>query len=134
EVVEGTIIGRVKGGLQVDIGVRAFLPGSQVDLRPIRNLEKLIGERYKFSVIKFNKKRGNIVLSRRALLEKDREELKKGTLEKLREGVVLAGVVKNLTDYGAFIDLGGIDGLLHITDMSWGRLTHPRDLVNVGDQ
>jgi len=134
ELVEGVIIGRVKGGLAVDIGVKAFLPGSQVDLRPIRNLDKLIGEKFKFKVIKFNKKRGNIVLSRRALLEKEREELKKGTLEKLREGVVLPGVVKNLTDYGAFIDLGGIDGLLHITDMSWGRIQHPSEMLNVGDE
>jgi small subunit ribosomal protein S1 len=134
ELVEGVVIGRVKGGLAVDIGVKAFLPGSQVDLRPIRNLDKLIGERFKFKVIKFNKKRGNIVLSRRALLEKEREELKKGTLEKLKEGVVLMGVVKNLTDYGAFIDLGGIDGLLHITDMSWGRVNHPSEMLNVGDE
>jgi small subunit ribosomal protein S1 len=134
ELVEGVVIGRVKGGLAVDIGVKAFLPGSQVDLRPIRNLDKLIGERFKFKVIKFNKKRGNIVLSRRALLEKEREELKKGTLERLKEGVILTGVVKNLTDYGAFIDLGGIDGLLHITDMSWGRVTHPSEMLNVGDE
>src|SRR6187399_3375806 len=136
EIIEGTISQRVKGGLSVTIrgGVKAFLPGSQVDLRPIRNLEKLIGERFKFKVIKFNKKRGNIVLSRRALLEKEREELKKGTLEKLKEGVVLTGVVKNLTDYGAFIDLGGIDGLLHITDMSWGRVQHPSEMLNVGDE
>ncbi len=134
ELVEGVVIGRVKGGLAVDIGVKAFLPGSQVDLRPIRNLDKLIGEKFKFKVIKFNKKRGNIVLSRRALLEKEREELKKGTLEKLREGVVMQGVVKNLTDYGAFIDLGGIDGLLHITDMSWGRVQHPSEMLNVGDE
>ncbi len=134
ELVEGTVLGRVKGGLAVDIGVKAFLPGSQVDLRPIRNLDKLVGERFKFKVIKFNKKRGNIVLSRRALLEKEREELKKGTLEKLREGVVMPGVVKNLTDYGAFIDLGGIDGLLHITDMSWGRVQHPNEMLNVGDE
>lgn len=132
EVVEGTIIGRVKGGLQVDIGVRAFLPGSQVDLRPIRNLEKLIGERFKFSVIKFNKKRGNIVLSRRALLEKDREEKRKVTLKHLKEGAVMEGVVKNLTDYGAFVDLGGVDGLLHVTDMSWGRVQNPNGLFEVG--
>jgi len=134
ELVEGTIVGRVKGGLSVDIGVKAFLPGSQVDLRPIRNLDKLIGEKYKFKVIKFNKKRGNIVLSRRVLLEKEREELKKDTLQKLRENAVLTGVVKNLTDYGAFIDLGGIDGLLHITDMSWGRVGHPSEMLNVGDE
>ena len=134
ELVEGTIVGRVKGGLSVDIGVKAFLPGSQVDLRPIRNLDKLIGEKYKFKVIKFNKKRGNIVLSRRVLLEKEREELKKDTLQRLKEGAVLTGIVKNLTDYGAFIDLGGIDGLLHITDMSWGRVGHPSEMLNVGDE
>src|SRR6184192_137788 len=133
ELVEGTIVGRVKGGLSVDIGVKAFLPGSQVDLRPIRNLDKLIGEKYKFKVIKFNKKRGNIVLSRRVLLEKEREELKKDTLQKLKEGAILTGIVKNLTDYGAFIDLGGIDGLLHITDMSWGRVGHPSELFKVND-
>src|SRR5436190_357537 len=134
ELVEGTIVGRVKGGLSVDIGVKAFLPGSQVDLRPIRNLDKMIGEKFKFKVIKFNKKRGNIVLSRRVLLEKERETLKKDTLQKLKEGAVLTGIVKNLTDYGAFIDLGGIDGLLHITDMSWGRVGHPSEMLNVGDE
>jgi small subunit ribosomal protein S1 len=132
EVVEGVIVGRVKGGLQVDIGVRAFLPGSQVDLRPIRNLENLIGKHFKFSVIKFNKKRGNIVLSRRALLEKDREERRKVTLQHLKEGAVMEGVVKNLTDYGAFVDLGGVDGLLHVTDMSWGRVQNPNGLFEVG--
>src|ERR687888_802136 len=134
ELVEGMIVGRVKGGLSVDIGVKAFLPGSQVDLRPIRNLDKLIGEKFKFKVIKFNKKRGNIVLSRRVLLEKEREELKKETLKNLKEGAILKGVVKNLTDYGAFIDLGGIDGLLHVTDMSWGRIGHPSEMFNVGDE
>ncbi|MBI5544316.1 MAG: S1 RNA-binding domain-containing protein, partial [Deltaproteobacteria bacterium] len=120
EIVKGTIVGRVKGGLSVDIGVKAFLPGSQVDIRPVRNLDQYIAKEFEFKVIKFNKKRGNIVLSRRVLLEKQREELKKETLKKLKEGAILTGVVKNLTDYGAFIDLGGIDGLLHITDMSWG--------------
>ncbi len=134
ELIEGTIVGRVKGGLSVDIGVKAFLPGSQVDIRPVRNLDKFIGERHKFKVIKFNKKRGNIVLSRRVLLEKEREEMKKETLKRLKEGTVLTGVVKNLTDYGAFIDLGGIDGLLHITDMSWGRINHPSEALNVGDE
>src|SRR2546422_5400879 len=132
--VEGTIVARVKGGLSVDIGVKAFLPGSQVDLRPIRNLDKLIGERFKFKVIKFNKRRNNIVLSRRLLLEKERETLKKDTLQKLKESAILTGIVKNLTDYGAFIDLGGIDGLLHITDMSWGRVGHPSEMLNVGDE
>src|SRR5437867_8723254 len=133
ELVEGTIVGRVKGGLSVDIGVKAFLPGSQVDLRPIRNLDKLIGEKFKFKVIKFNKKRGNIVLSRRVLLEKERAALKESTLERLKEGQIVEGIVKNLTEYGAFIDLGGIDGLLHITDMSWGRVNHPSELFQVGD-
>ena len=134
ELVEGVIVGRVKGGLSVDIGVKAFLPGSQVDIRPVRNLDKLIGEKFKFKVIKFNKKRGNIVLSRRVLLEKEREELKKETLKNLKEGAVLKGQVKNLTDYGAFIDLGGIDGLLHVTDMSWGRIGHPSEMFEVGQE
>jgi small subunit ribosomal protein S1 len=134
DLVEGIIVGRVKGGLSVDIGVKAFLPGSQVDIRPVRNLDKLIGEKFKFKVIKFNKKRGNIVLSRRVLLEREREELKKETLKNLKEGAVLKGVVKNLTDYGAFIDLGGIDGLLHVTDMSWGRIGHPSEMFEVGQE
>ncbi len=134
EVVEGTIIARVKGGLAVDIGVRAFLPGSQVDLRPVKNLDKLIGSRASFKIIKFNKKRGNIVLSRRVLLEQEREERRKETLEKIQVGSVIDGTVKNITDYGAFIDLGGIDGLLHITDMSWGRINHPSELFHVGDE
>jgi len=134
ELVEGVIVGRVKGGLSVDIGVKAFLPGSQVDIRPVRNLDKLIGEKFKFKVIKFNKKRGNIVLSRRVLLEREREELKKETLKNLKEGAILKGVVKNLTDYGAFIDLGGIDGLLHVTDMSWGRIGHPSEMFEVGQE
>jgi small subunit ribosomal protein S1 len=134
ELVEGVIISRVKGGLTVDIGVKAFLPGSQVDLRLVRNLEKYLGERYEFKVIKFNKKRGNIVLSRRVLLEKEREQLKKETLETLEENAVVVGVVKNITDYGCFVDLGGLDGLLHITDMSWGRVNHPSELFNVGDE
>src|SRR5690242_15813872 len=136
ELSEGTIAQRVKGGLSVGIkgGVKAFLPGSQVDLRPVRNLDAFIGKSYKFKVIKFNKKRGNIVLSRRVLLEKERAELKEQTLEKLTEGQVVEGIVKNLTEYGAFIDLGGIDGLLHITDMSWGRVNHPSEMFQVGDQ
>ena len=125
----------MKGGLSVTIrgGVKAFLPGSQVDLRPVRNLDAFIGKAHRFKVIKFNKKRGNIVLSRRVLLEKERAELKEQTLEKLKEGQIVEGIVKNLTEYGAFIDLGGIDGLLHITDMSWGRVTHPSELFQVGD-
>ena len=134
EIVKGTIIGRVKGGLSVDIGVKAFLPGSQVDIRPVRNLDQYIGKEFEFKVIKFNKKRGNIVLSRRVLLEKQREEFKRETLTRLKEGAILMGVVKNLTDYGAFIDLGGIDGLLHITDMSWSHVRHPSEVFNVGDE
>ncbi|MCA9585034.1 MAG: 30S ribosomal protein S1 [Myxococcales bacterium] len=136
ELIEGTISQRVKGGLSVTIkgGVKAFLPGSQVDLRPIRNLDKLIGQTYQFKVIKFNKKRGNIVLSRRVLLEKERDEIKTKTLETLEEGKVVRGVIKNITEYGAFVDLGGIDGLLHITDMSWGRVNHPDELFKVGDE
>ncbi len=134
EAVEGTIVARVKGGLSVDIGVKAFLPGSQVDLRPVRNLEALLGEKANFKIIKFNKRRGNIVLSRRALLETERKKMRETTLETLDEGQILDGVIKNLTDYGAFIDLGGIDGLLHITDMSWGRINHPSELFQVGDE
>ena len=122
EAVEGTIVARVKGGLSVDIGVKAFLPGSQVDLRPVRNLEALLGEKASFKIIKFNKRRGNIVLSRRALLETERKKMREATLTTLDEGQILDGVIKNLTDYGAFIDLGGIDGLLHITDMSWATI------------
>ncbi len=133
-VVEGRIVSRIKGGLSVDIGVSAFLPGSQVDLRPVRNLDKLLGETFKFKIIKLNKRRGNIVLSRRVLLEEKRETLRSDTLKTLEENLVIEGVVKNLTDYGAFIDLGGIDGLLHITDMSWGRVNHPSDILAVGDK
>ncbi len=134
EIIKGTIVGRVKGGLQVDIGVKAFLPGSQVDIRPVRNLDQYLAKEFEFKVIKFNQKRGNIVLSRRVLLEKQREEQKKETLKNLKEGAIMKGQVKNLTDYGAFIDLGGIDGLLHITDMSWGRVGHPSEMFNVGDE
>jgi small subunit ribosomal protein S1 len=136
EIIEGTIAQRVKGGLSVSIrgGVKAFLPGSQVDLRPIRNLERLIGETHRFKVIKFNKKRGNIVLSRRALLEQERDDMKEKTLSNLEEGIIVDGIVKNITEYGAFVDLGGIDGLLHITDMSWGRLNHPSELLKVGEK
>jgi small subunit ribosomal protein S1 len=134
QAVEGRILSRVKGGLSVDIGVKAFLPGSQVDLRPVRNLDSLLGERLEFKIIKFNKRRGNIVLSRCALLEKEREKMRANTLEILQEGQIVDGVIKNLTDYGAFIDLGGIDGLLHVTDMSWGRVGHPSELFRVGDE
>ena len=133
--IKATVIERIKGGLTVDImGARAFLPGSQADLRPTRNLDAVKGQVLDVAIIKLNKKRGNIVVSRKQILEEEQHEKKSKTLEHLEEGAVLTGVVKNLTEYGAFVDLGGIDGLLHITDMSWGRLTHPRDLVNVGDQ
>ena len=134
EVISGTVTKKVKGGLEVDIGVKAFLPGSQIDIRPVRNLDKYLGKKLNFKVIKFNKKRGNIVLSRKALLLKEREKLREETLEQLQEGMVVQGVVKNITDYGAFIDLGGMDGLLHITDMSWGRIKHPSELFQVGDE
>src|SRR6185312_1681414 len=129
------VIDRIKGGLTVDImGARAFLPGSQVDLRPLLNLDGMKGQEIDVRIIKLNKKRGNIVVSRKQLLEEEQTEKRAKTLDHLEEGAILTGAVKNLTDYGAFVDLGGIDGLLHITDMSWGRLTHPHDLVQVGDQ
>jgi small subunit ribosomal protein S1 len=134
QVIEGKIVSRIKGGLTVDIGIAAFLPGSQVDIRPIRNLEKLIGTTHKFKIIKLNRRRGNVVLSRRILLEKERETLRGKTMETLAEGQIVDGVVKNITDYGAFIDLGGIDGLMHITDMSWGRINHPADVLKVGEK
>jgi len=133
-VVEGTVLSRVKGGLTVDIGVRAFLPGSQIDLRPVRDLDRYIGQPFRFKVIKFNRRRGNIVLSRRVLLEKEREELKATTLASLHVGQIIEGTVMNITEYGCFVDLGGIDGLLHITDMSWGRINHPSEMVKVGQQ
>ena len=132
--VKGTVVSKVKGGLSVDIGVKAFLPGSQVDIRPTRNLDKFIGQTMNFKVIKFNKKRGNIVLSRRVILQEERDQLRGETLGQINEGMIVKGVVKNITDYGAFIDLGGVDGLLHITDMSWGRVKHPSNLLAVGDE
>ncbi|MGD8988342.1 MAG: 30S ribosomal protein S1 [Syntrophobacterales bacterium] len=132
-VIEGRIVSKVKGGLSVDIGVQAFLPGSQVDLRPVRNLDSLIGQQVSFKILKYNKKRRNVVLSRRVLLEKERESLKAETLQRLEEGKVLEGIVKNITEYGVFVDLGGIDGLLHITDMSWGRVGHPSEMCSIGD-
>jgi small subunit ribosomal protein S1 len=132
--IMGTVVSRVKGGLTVDIGIKAFLPGSQLEIRPVRNLDAYLGQQIEVRVIKLNKKRGNVVVSRKELLEEDLNTKRSATMEHLAEGAILTGTVKNLTDYGAFVDLGGIDGLLHITDMSWGRLTHPRDLVNVGDE
>ncbi|MEP7132361.1 MAG: 30S ribosomal protein S1, partial [Acidobacteriota bacterium] len=132
--VRGRVIDRIKGGLAVDIGVKAFLPGSLVDVKPVKNLESLRGKDLDFKVISVDKKRGNIVLSRKAVVEVEQEAKKKETLQLLEEGRVLRGTVKNLTDYGAFVDLGGLDGLLHVTDMSWGRVNHPSDLVKVGDE
>lgn len=132
--LQGTVVAKVKGGLSVDIGVKAFLPGSQIDLRPTRYLDKYIGKTMEFKVIKFNKKRGNIVLSRRAILQEERGKLRNEILNQIQEGMIVKGIVKNITDYGAFIDLGGIDGLLHITDMSWGRVKHPSNLLNIGDE
>lgn len=135
EVIEGEIVGKVKGGLSVDIGrIQAFLPGSQIDLKPIRNLDALVGQRLKFKVIKFNRKRNNIVLSRRVLLDEERKQLREETLKVLKEGDLVEGTVKNLTEYGAFIDLGGMDGLLHITDISWGRIGHPSEKLSVGQK
>jgi len=134
QTIEGVVVAKAKGGLTVDIGLKAFLPGSQIDLRPMRNLERLIGERFKMKIIKMNKKRGNIVLSRRILLEEQRKQLREGTLEQMKEGNLIEGIVKNITEYGVFIDLGGIDGLLHITDMSWGRVNHPSEMFSIGDK
>ena len=134
EIIEGTVIAKAKGGLTVDIGLKSFLPGSQIDLRPVRNLEKLIGEKFQMKIIKMNKKRGNIVLSRRILLEEERKHVRADTLTRLEEGNQVEGIVKNITDYGVFIDLGGIDGLLHITDMSWGRVNHPSEMFAIGDK
>jgi small subunit ribosomal protein S1 len=134
ETIDGTIQSRVKGGFSVDIGVQAFLPGSQADLRPIRNLDDLVGKTFAFKVLKYNRKRSNIVLSRRVILEKEREEKRAATLASIHEGKVVPGTVKNITEYGVFVDLGGVDGLLHITDISWGRVKHPSELFSIGDE
>jgi small subunit ribosomal protein S1 len=131
--IEGVITNRVKGGFSVDIGVQAFLPGSQADLRPIRNMDEMVGKTYKFKVLKYNRKRSNIVLSRRVILETEREEKRSATLESIHVDKVMEGQVKNITEYGVFVDLGGVDGLLHITDISWGRVKHPSELFSVGD-
>ncbi|HVW86994.1 MAG TPA: 30S ribosomal protein S1 [Bryobacteraceae bacterium] len=132
--ISGRVLGRVKGGLSVDVGVRAFMPGSQVDVRPIRNVEQFIGQDIPVKVVKLNRKRGNVVVSRKLAVQEEVEARKTITLEMLHEGAVLTGSVKNLTEYGAFIDLGGIDGLLHVTDMSYGRVTHPSEMLHVGDE
>jgi len=134
KTVEGTITNRVKGGFSVDIGVQAFLPGSQADLRPIRNLDDMVGKTFEFKILKYNRKRSNIVLSRRVILEEERETKRSATLASIEEGKVVEGIVKNITEYGVFVDLGGVDGLLHITDISWGRVKHPSELFSMGDQ
>lgn len=132
--VKGTVIERVKGGLSVDIGIPAFLPGSQVDIRPVRDLDRYVGQSFEFNILKYDRKRNNVVLSRRTILEKDREAEKLETLQNIEEGKIIEGVIKNITDYGLFIDLGGIDGLLHVTDISWGRITRPSDHFSKGEK
>lgn len=134
EIVSGKVLKRIKGGLTVDIGLPAFLPGSQIDTQPIRDLDSLLNKDIQVRIIKLNRKRGNIVVSRRAILEEERENKRKETLKKIVEGNIVKGIVKNITEYGAFIDLGGVDGLLHITDMSWGRIRHPSELFMIGDE
>jgi small subunit ribosomal protein S1 len=134
EAIQGMIVNRVKGGFSVDIGVNAFLPGSQADLRPVRNLDEMVGKSFDFKILKYNRKRSNIVLSRRVILEKERETKRAATLATIHEGKEVQGTVKNITEYGVFVDLGGVDGLLHITDISWGRVKHPSELFNVGDE
>ena len=136
ETIEGLVVAKVKGGLSVDIGVKAFLPGSQIDVRPVKSLDEFVGKTLQLKVIKFNKKRGNIVLSRRVLLEEDKEQLKMQykKLDNIKIGDVVTGIIKNITDYGAFIGLGGLDGLLHITDMSWKRIKHPSEILEVGNK
>jgi small subunit ribosomal protein S1 len=134
QTVEGVIVNRVKGGFSVDIGVQAFLPGSQADLRPIRNLDEMVGKTFTFKILKYNRKRSNIVLSRRVILEEERDSKRTSTLESIEDGKIVDGIVKNITEYGVFVDLGGVDGLLHITDISWGRVKHPSELFSVGDK
>jgi small subunit ribosomal protein S1 len=134
EPVTGTIVSRVKGGFSVDIGVNAFLPGSQADLRPVRNLDEMVGQTFQFKILKYNRKRSNIVLSRRVILETEREAKRSATLDSIAEGKEVSGIVKNITEYGVFVDLGGVDGLLHITDISWGRVKHPSELFSIGDE
>jgi small subunit ribosomal protein S1 len=134
EPIEGVIVARVKGGFSVDIGVNAFLPGSQADLRPVRNLDEMVGKSFKFKILKYNRKRSNVVLSRRVILEAERESKRSATLSSIEEGKIVKGAVKNITEYGVFVDLGGVDGLLHITDISWGRVKHPSELFSVGDE
>jgi small subunit ribosomal protein S1 len=135
EAISGRVIDRVKGGLAVDVGgVKAFLPGSLIDTKPVKNLDTMRGQELKFKIVSFDKKRNNIVLSRRAIVEVEQEQQKKETFGRLEEGKLTHGTVKNITDYGVFVDLGGVDGLLHITDISWGRVNHPSEYFNVGDE
>ena len=134
KVIQGVVIAKMKGGLHVDIGgVKAFLPGSQVELRAVKDLNQYVGKTYSFKIIRFNQKRGNIVLSRRVILEEERENLRTQTLGDIDKGAIVKGMVKNITDYGAFLDLGGIDGLLHITDICWNRIQHPSEKIKVGE-
>ena len=133
-LVSGRVMGRIKGGLSVDVGVLAFMPGSQIDVRPIHNLDSLIGQDIPVKILKINRRRGNVVVSRKSALEEELNERKSQALEQISEGAVLTGTVKNLTDYGAFVDLGGIDGLLHVSDLSYGRVTHPSEILTVGEQ
>jgi len=132
--IEGRIESRVKGGMSVDIGVPAFLPYSQIDLRPVKDLDALIGDTFDFKILKFNRKRNNVVISRRAILEEARNELREQMRSKLEEGQIIKGAITNITDYGLFIDMGGMDGLCHITDLSWGRVSHPAKLYKVGQE
>jgi small subunit ribosomal protein S1 len=134
EILQGEITARVKGGFSVDVGLQAFLPGSQADLRPIRNMDEMVGQTYDFKVLKHNRKRNNIVLSRRAILESERTQLRSETLSSIDKEKVMEGIIKNITEYGVFVDLGGVDGLLHITDISWGRVKHPSELFSVGEK
>ena len=134
EVIEGKVLTKIKGGMMVDIGIKAFLPGSQIDLRPVRDLDSLVGKIFQMKIIKMNHRRSNVVVSRRVVLEDTRDRRKQQAMATLQEGQIIDGQVKNITDYGAFVDLGGIDGLLHITDMSWGRVAHPSELFMVGDR
>src|SRR5206468_1137909 len=133
EPVQGCVTHKVKGGLSVDIGIPAFLPGSQVDLQRVTNFDQFVGQEVTCKILKINKKRGNVIISRRKFLEEQRFEDRKQALSTLQEGQVVQGIVKNITNYGVFVDIGGIDGLLHITDMSWGRIAHPSELVRTGD-
>lgn len=134
DIVDGKVISRIKGGMIVDLGVKAFLPGSQIDLRPVKDLDQLIGKTFPMKIIKVDHRRGNVIVSRRILLEEARDKKRQVTLSALQEGQVVDGIVKNITEYGVFIDLGGIDGLLHITDISWGRVNHPSEHFMVGDR